>query len=98
MPLGLAPELDLGNSFRVNPKSNVPTLLFSGTLDGRTYLESQSEAIAGFSNATQVIVKNAGHNLFMSSNKIQDTIDLFMEGRRIKKTVLTVDLPDMVPN
>ncbi|MFA0809907.1 alpha/beta hydrolase [Microbulbifer epialgicus] len=94
---GLAPELDLGNSFRTNPKSDVPILLLSGTLDGRTYIESQREAISGLSNATQVTVVNAGHNLFMASSAIQDTINLFMEGRPIEQTTLTIDLPDLAP-
>ncbi|WP_444902754.1 alpha/beta hydrolase [Microbulbifer sp. CnH-101-E] len=94
---GLAEQLDLGDAFRSNPHSNIPILLFSGTLDGRTYIESQHEAMAGLSNATLVTVENAGHNLFMASPAIQDTINSFMEGRPIEKTTLTVDLPDFSP-
>ncbi|WHI52612.1 alpha/beta hydrolase [Microbulbifer sp. MLAF003] len=92
---GLAPELDLGNRFRANPQSDVPVLLFSGTLDGRTYIESQHEAVSGLSNTTLVTVKNAGHNLFMASEEVQDTINLFLEGRPIEKTTITVDLPTL---
>ncbi|BBM04259.1 alpha/beta fold hydrolase [Microbulbifer sp. GL-2] len=95
---GLAPELDLGDSFRVNPEGDIPVLLLSGTLDGRTYIESQREAVAGLKTVTHVTVKNAGHNLFMASKEVQDTINLFMEGRPIEKTTLTVDLPNMAPS
>ncbi|MCO1335152.1 alpha/beta hydrolase [Microbulbifer sp. OS29] len=94
---GLAPELDLGKDFRKKLISDIPVLLLSGTLDGRTYLESQHEAISGFSNTTKVTVENAGHNLFMASSEIQDTINLFMEGKPIEKTTIMVELPDMAP-
>ena len=35
------PGLDLGDQFRDFPQSKVPTLLLTGTLDGRTYIEGQ---------------------------------------------------------
>ncbi|QFT54284.1 alpha/beta hydrolase [Microbulbifer sp. THAF38] len=94
---GLARELDLGENFRSNPRSDIPVLLLSGTLDGRTYIESQREAMSGLDNATLVTVENAGHNLFMASPEIQETINLFLEGRPIEKTTLTLNLPDFSP-
>jgi pimeloyl-ACP methyl ester carboxylesterase len=92
---GVAPELDLGDGFRVGPYSDVPVLLFSGTLDGRTYIESQHEAVAGLKNVTLVTVKNAGHNLYMSSPEVQDAINHFMEGKAQPKTTITIDLPNL---
>ncbi len=94
---GLAPELDLGDAFRAKPKSDVPVLLFSGTLDGRTYVESQLEAVSGLSNLTAVTVQNAGHNLFMLSDEVQQTIDLFLRGAPVETTKITVELPDLSP-
>ncbi len=94
---GIAPELDLGDDFRAAPVSDVPVLLFSGTLDGRTYLEGQEEATEGLSNLTRVIVENAGHNLFMSSNEVQEAINHFMEGKPQPKSVITLELPDLSP-
>lgn len=44
---GLFPELDLGEQFRTGPFGNTPVLLLTGTLDGRTYPEGQSEAAPG---------------------------------------------------
>ncbi len=94
---GIAPELDLGDAFRAGPVSDVPVLLFSGTLDGRTYLEGQREATAGLTGLTQVIVENAGHNLFMSSDEVQEAINHFMEGKPQPKDVITLGLPDLSP-
>jgi hypothetical protein len=51
--------LDLGDEFRHFPTSDVPTLLLTGTLDGRTYIEAQKEATKVLTNLTQVIVKKA---------------------------------------
>lgn len=94
---GLAPELDLGDYFRAKPVSDVPMLLFSGTLDGRTYVESQLEAVSGMSNVTTITVKNAGHNLYMLSDEVQLAIDSFLRGEPVKTSVITVELPDLSP-
>lgn len=94
---GVAPALDLGDEFRAGPSSKVPVLLLSGTLDGRTYIEGQLEAVSGLETLTHITVENAGHNLFMSSPDVQEAIDRFMEGKPAPDTVITVDLPDMAP-
>jgi len=62
-------------------------------LDGRTYPDSQREATAGFSNLTPVTIENAGHNLFMVSQEVTETILAFMRGETIEKTRLSVELP-----
>lgn len=94
---GVAPELDLGDAFRTGPASDVPVLLFSGTLDGRTYLEGQDAATQGLTNLTHVIVENAGHNLFMSSDKVQDAINHFMEGKPPPESMITLEAPNLLP-
>ena len=73
-----APELVLGDDFRTDPVSSVPVLLISGSLDGRTYLESQIEAVSGLTNLDHMIVEGAGHNLFMWSPEVTETILQFM--------------------
>ena len=88
--------LDLGDEFRQYPKNDIPTLLLSGSLDGRTYLESQLEATQGLSNLTKVLVKNAGHNLFMVSPEVTKTIQLFMRDQAIDKTEIIFELPAFV--
>ena len=85
-------NLDLGEAFRKEVTSDVPTLLLSGTLDGRTYIESQHEAVAQLSDVTKITVKNAGHNLFKSSPKVIETMLQFMRDEPIKEHVIVVDL------
>ena len=89
---GDIPGIDLGDSFRQAPNSDVPVLILSGTLDGRTYIESQEEAVRGLSNATLITVENAGHNLFMSSPKVTQVIQQFMAKKAISRTHIKVDL------
>ena len=91
--LALKMNLDLGESFRSIPISDVPTLLLSGTLDGRTYIESQIEATAGLSQLTTIKVVNAGHNLFKSSPLVIKNMLLFMQDQAITDPVITVDPP-----
>ena len=86
--------IDLGDEFRLDPINDIPTLALSGTLDGRTYIESQSEAIKGLSGATQITVENAGHNLFMSSPEVTATIQQFMRSQPIEKNRIVIELPD----
>lgn len=90
------PSLDLGKTFRTAPVSDVPTLVLHGTLDGRTYPESGQEATAGLTNRETVIVKNAGHNLFMLSPEVTTTIQDFMRGKSVDGRTITVDLPDFI--
>ena len=89
--------LDLGDDFRSMPTSKTPTLLLSGTLDGRTYPKSQAEAVAGFSDVTQVMVENAGHNLFMSSPEVGARIKDFIDGAEASADPVVLPLPDFTP-
>ncbi|WP_370336484.1 alpha/beta fold hydrolase [Parvularcula marina] len=92
-----APDLDLGDEFRQAPANAIPTLVFSGTLDGRTFPESQREAVAGLSNAHIVTVVNAGHNLFMVSPEVGEVMARFLDGEEITTEEITVPLPDFLP-
>ena len=91
------PELDLGDGFRKAPVSHVTTLLLSGTLDGRTYPESQLEAVAGLDQLQAIIVVNAGHNLFMTSKEVTAAIERFMRGEPMQSARIIVPLPDFTP-
>lgn len=90
--------LDLGDEFRALPRSKVPTLLLTGTLDGRTYIQSQQEATAGLTNLTQVMVVNAGHNLFMSSPKVTEVIKDFLKGEKVSTDEIQVELKPLLAN
>jgi len=90
---GVIAGLDLGDSFREKPNSDVPTLVLMGSLDGRIYPESQQEATSGLTNRKVIRVENAGHNLFMTSPEVSETMLEFMRGESIEKTKIVVDLP-----
>lgn len=94
---GAVPGLDLGDRFRAGLESDVPTLLLTGTLDGRTSVDGQAEAVAGLENLTQVTVVNAGHNLFMSTPDVTETIRTFMRGEPVKKKEIVIPLPPLSP-
>ena len=88
------PSLVLPDAFRENPVSDTPVLLLSGTLDGRTYVESQREAVSGLKNLQAITVVNAGHNLFMSSPEVAEAIEAFMRGTQQNENEIIIDLPD----
>ncbi|MFC3122746.1 alpha/beta hydrolase [Agaribacter flavus] len=88
--------LDLGDDFRQAPVSDVPTLLLSGTLDGRTYLPSQKAAVRGLSNVTHVVIENGGHNVFMLSPDITEAIKAFLGDKPLQKTHIHFALPPFV--
>lgn len=93
---GAVEGLDLGDAFREGPISDVPTLLLTGTLDGRTYPDGQQEAVAGLSNVTSVTVVNAGHNLFMSSPEVTEVIRTFMRGDDVETEEIVLPAPNFL--
>lgn len=88
------PSLDLGPGFRRAPTSDVPVLVLSGTLDGRTYPRSHQEATSGLKNRQFVTVTNAGHNLFVLSPEVLEVMQTFMRGGNVDGRNIQVDLPD----
>ncbi|MCG7533618.1 alpha/beta hydrolase [Pseudoalteromonas sp. OOF1S-7] len=93
---GVIDGLDLGRGFRALSVSDVPTLVLSGSLDGRTYPQSQRDAVRHFSRVTQVIIENAGHNLLMRSPEVTHTIRRFLADEPVKKQKIVVPLPDLL--
>jgi pimeloyl-ACP methyl ester carboxylesterase len=94
---GLVPGLDLGDEFRRKPASNIPTLVIIGTLDGRTYVEEQNEAVSGLSRRQVVTVANGGHNVFESSPDVMQAIGAFMRGANVDGKRMEAPLPDFWP-
>lgn len=86
-------KLDLGDSFRADPQNPIPTLLFTGSLDGRTYPSGQREAVRGLKNLTQVTVKNAGHNLYTASPEVLTRMQAFLAGAPIDTADIVLALP-----
>ncbi|MEM1106309.1 MAG: alpha/beta fold hydrolase [Pseudomonadota bacterium] len=83
----------LPDPFRQGPMGDTPVLVFSGTLDGRTYPEAALEATQGLSQRTVIKVENGGHNLFFDHPDIVPTLIAFLDGQTVSGATLTADLP-----
>jgi pimeloyl-ACP methyl ester carboxylesterase len=95
---GMARRLVLREGFRTPPSTNVPVLVFSGTLDGRTVLEDQLKAMSGLHNAVVSQIENAGHNLLDApSSEMLALLDKFMTGGKVDERTISVGLPPLVP-
>ncbi|MFW6083898.1 MAG: alpha/beta fold hydrolase [Gemmatimonadota bacterium] len=88
---------DLGDDFRGPVRSDIPVLLISGTLDGRTPVQNALDVMTGLPNAEHLIIENAGHSddLFLSSPRILDVMRAFLAGRPLPTTRLVVAPPDL---
>jgi pimeloyl-ACP methyl ester carboxylesterase len=86
-------HIDLGDDFRAKPESSIPTLVLTGSLDGRTYPASQREATTGLTNATHITVEGAGHNLFMASPAVGEVMGMFLSGQAVTTTTIEVPMP-----
>jgi pimeloyl-ACP methyl ester carboxylesterase len=73
----------LPNEFRELKANKVNALLLSGSLDGRTYLNSGIEIAKKFENGSHVIIENAGHDLYMQSPLIGDMVLDFFKGKEL---------------
>lgn len=94
--LGAIPGVDLGEDFRRSIRIDTPALLVAGSLDGRTPLEEQAEVIAQFHNKTQILVENAGHNVFESHPEVMSLLVRFFGGEVIADTRLALPPPEFV--
>lgn len=76
------PVPPLGDDFRRNPRSDVPVLAISGTLDGRTPRAGADHALAGMPRTRHLMLDNAGHgdDLIIGSPKIAEVMLRFLRG------------------
>jgi len=93
---------DLGPVFRSPIKSEVPLLLISGTLDGRTPVSNAEEIQRGFPNSTAVIVEGAGHDSLLTPQTGELMLQ-FLKGipistRRIPAPPLKLKLSEARPS
>ena len=86
----------LPDSYRAPVKSAVPSLLISGTLDGRTPVSNADAASRGLKRFTHVVIDGASHgdDLFLSSPEIVPMIVKFLSGSNMpaaKRITLTAN-------
>lgn len=86
------PYRDLGDDFRAPLRADVPALLISGTLDGRTPPANAEEVAATLERAVHLVIDGAGHGdeLFVSTPEIADGIRAFMAGEPQMDRVVSV--------
>jgi pimeloyl-ACP methyl ester carboxylesterase len=90
---------DLGDDYRHAFRSNVPVLLISGTLDGRTAPRNAAGVARSFEHAQTLLIEGAGHSdpLFLSSPQILEDIEAFLRGQRISAARIVLERPHFVP-
>lgn len=91
--------VDAGDEFRGPLVSDVPALLISGTLDGRTRPRQAEELRMTMPNAQHLIIENAGHSdpLFLSTPKILEAMKAFLRGEPLKERYLTAPPARFLP-
>ncbi|MCD9030653.1 alpha/beta hydrolase [Luteimonas sp. Y-2-2-4F] len=92
--------VDLGDAFRAPLRSEVPVLLVSGTLDGRTPPANAQALSAGLPRAARLLVRNASHDdeLWLGHPAIAGRIADFAAGRDVADAELTVPPPAFARN
>ncbi|MDA1193104.1 MAG: alpha/beta hydrolase, partial [Candidatus Poribacteria bacterium] len=80
------PDLDSGDAYRAPIVSDVPVLMISGSLDGRTPSANAEELLDGFSNGSHLVVENASHgyDLFYFNDVVQARMRAFMRGESVR--------------
>ena len=84
---------DLGDEFRRPLVSDVRTLFLTGTLDWNTPPYQAEEVRWGFTNATHIIVENAGHEQILPLPEIQAAGARFLRGEDVRD--VHVELPPL---
>lgn len=89
--------VNLGDTFRTPLQSDVPALLVSGTLDGRTPPENAQALLPGFSQAAHLLVRGASHDdeLWLGNPEIAARVANFLAGRGVSSAELEVPPPTM---
>ena len=86
---------DLGDAFRAPFSSDVPALLISGTLDGRTSVRNGEAVARQMKSAQHLVIEGAGHSdpLFLSSPKILAAMKTFLRGKKVRDLRIALDQP-----
>jgi pimeloyl-ACP methyl ester carboxylesterase len=94
---GAVPGLDMGDDFRREVRSRIPTILFEGDLDTRTPIEEQAVATAGLSNAHRLRFVNGGHDLYEAHPRVEEILSDFFSGRPVTVRELVLPQPSVRP-
>jgi len=91
-------DVDLGDEFRTNFETNVPTVMVHGTWDLSTPLENARELRSSFINGRLVTVQRGTHGAFNqargASDTFAETVDQFLKTGNMDEIPETVILPE----
>jgi pimeloyl-ACP methyl ester carboxylesterase len=88
---------DLGDEYRSDIRTSVPTLFFSGTLDNNTPPFQADEVRKTFKNSAHIVVENAGHEDMIVNRQVQQTIADYLSGRDVGKVRIALPLFKFTP-
>ena len=84
---------DLGDEFRAAPRTAVPTLFITGTLDCRTPIENYHELAPGFTNSLHLVAEDSGHGDLLVPSRVQAAIVRFLHDGVVSEPVVLPDHP-----
>jgi pimeloyl-ACP methyl ester carboxylesterase len=84
---------DLGDEFRSELKTSVPTLFISGPLDNNTPPFQADEVRRSFKQSTHLIIDNAGHESMLIEPRVQQVIVDYLKGRDV--SAVKIALPPL---
>ena len=81
---------DLGDAYRSQIRTDVPTLFVSGVLDNNTQPFQAEEVRKTFKNSTHIVIDNAGHESMLTEPHVQQTMVQFLKGEDVSKAKITL--------
>ncbi len=81
---------DLGDAYRSQIKTDVPTLFVSGVLDNNTQPFQADEVRKTFKNNTHIVIDNAGHESMLVDQEVQQTMVAFLRGQDVSKVKIAL--------
>ena len=81
---------DLGDEYRSQIKTDVPTLFVSGVLDNNTQPFQADEVRKSFKYSTHLVIDNAGHESMLTDQQVQQTMVQFLRGEDVSKVKISL--------
>jgi pimeloyl-ACP methyl ester carboxylesterase len=81
---------DLGDAFRAPFQSDVPVLLISADLDGRTSIPDARAVARQFQRRTHILIEGASHDFWRASPRLVEIMQAFLRGERPRDETLAV--------
>lgn len=81
---------DLGDEFRSQIRTDVPTLFVSGVLDNNTQPFQADEVRKKFKTSTHLVIDNAGHESMLVDSQVQETMVQFLRGEDVSKVKIAL--------